>query len=83
MVKIQINYIKQKSLLPNNNIPIDRLIAVATITAPAILIVSQRNNLDRIKSILSDTRVDLNVKTDISTVKVEEHGAQILESTVV
>lgn len=50
---------------------------------PSILIISQRNNLDRIKSIVSDTWADLNVKTDIRTVKVEEHGAQILESSVV
>lgn len=46
---------------------------------PAILIVSQRNNLDRIKSIVNQTWADLNVKTDIRTLKVEEMGAQILE----
>lgn len=50
---------------------------------PAILIVSQRNNLDKIKSIVNDTWADLNVKTDIRTLKIEEHGAQILESSVV
>lgn len=50
---------------------------------PAILIISQRNNLDKIKSIVSETWADLNVKTDIRTLKVEEHGAQILESSVV
>lgn len=46
---------------------------------PAILVVSQKNNLDRIKSIVSETWADLNVKTDIRTVKVEKEGAQILE----
>ena len=47
---------------------------------PAILIISQRNNLDRIKSIVKETWADLNVKTDIRTFKVEEQGAQIIES---
>lgn len=49
---------------------------------PAMLIISQRNNLDRIKSIVSDTWADYNVKSDIRTLKVEEKGAQILESFV-
>ena len=47
---------------------------------PAILIVSQKNNLDRIKSVVSDTWANLNVKTDIRTVKMEKEGAQILEA---
>lgn len=48
---------------------------------PAILIISQRNNLEKIKSIVSDTWANYNVKTDIRTFKVEENGAQILESS--
>jgi len=47
---------------------------------PSILIISQRNNLDKIKSIVSETWADLNVKTDIRTLKVEPNGAQVLES---
>lgn len=47
---------------------------------PAILVISQKNNLDRIKSIISETWQNFNVKTDIKTLKVEENGAQILES---
>lgn len=50
---------------------------------PSILIISQRNNLDKIKAIVSDTWADYNVKTDIRTFKVEENGAQIIESNVV
>ena len=49
---------------------------------PAMLIVSQRNNLDRIKSIVSDTWADFNVKSDIRTLKPEDKGAQILEAFV-
>lgn len=49
---------------------------------PTILIISQRNNLDRIKSIVSETWADLNVKTDIRTLKVENRGAQILEPSL-
>lgn len=50
---------------------------------PSILIVSQRNNLEKIKSIVSETWSNYNVKTDIRTLKVEEHGAQILETSAV
>lgn len=50
---------------------------------PAILVISQRNNLDRIKSIVNDTWANFNVKTDIRTLKVEEQGAQIFESSPV
>ncbi len=46
---------------------------------PSILIISQRNNLDKIKSIVSETWANYNVKTDIKTLKVEELGAQILD----
>lgn len=49
---------------------------------PSILIVSQKNNLDRIKSIASETWAGLNVKCDIRTLKVEEQGAQILEAAI-
>ncbi len=47
---------------------------------PSILIISQKNNLDKIKSIVSETWENYNVKTDIRTYKVEEKGAQILDS---
>lgn len=50
---------------------------------PSILIVSQRNNLEKIKSIVSETWANYNVKTNIQTFKVEEHGAQILETSIV
>ena len=48
---------------------------------PSILIVSQKNNLDRIKSIVSETWANFNVKSDIRTLKVAEMGAQILDSS--
>lgn len=47
---------------------------------PAILIISQKNNLERIKSIVSETWANLNVRTDIRTIKIETQGAQILEA---
>jgi len=47
---------------------------------PAILVISQKNNLDKIKSIVHDTWADLNVKTDIRTLKVEEMGAHIIDA---
>ncbi len=50
---------------------------------PAILVISQRNNLEKIKNIISETWANYNVKTNIKTFKIEEKGAQILESHVV
>lgn len=50
---------------------------------PSILVISQKNDLDRIKSLVSETWANYNVKTDIRTLKVEEQGAQIIESGAV
>lgn len=45
---------------------------------PSILIISQQNNLDKIKSIVKDTWESLNVKANIMTLPVEKQGAQII-----
>lgn len=45
---------------------------------PSILIISQKNNLDKIKSIVKDTWEGLNVKANIMTLPVEKQGAQII-----
>ena len=45
---------------------------------PSIVIISQKNNLDKIKSIVRDTWADLNVKVNIMTMPVESQGAQII-----
>lgn len=52
-------------------------------TGPAILVISQRNNLEKIKSIVSETWANYNVKTDIRTLKMEEQGAHLLEPSAV
>ena len=46
---------------------------------PSILIISEKNNLDRIKSIVRDTWSELNVKAEIRTLPVERNGAQIIK----
>lgn len=45
---------------------------------PAILIISEKNNLDKIKSIVREVWTDLNVKAEIITLPVENRGAQVL-----
>lgn len=45
---------------------------------PSIAIISERNNLDKIKTIVKETWEDLNVKVDIMTLPVEKQGAVIL-----
>ena len=45
---------------------------------PSILIISERNNLDKIRSIVRETWADLNVKAEIYTLPVENNGAQII-----
>ena len=45
---------------------------------PSILIVSHKNNIDRIHSIVKQTWADLNVKAEIKTVTIEPCGAQVV-----
>lgn len=45
---------------------------------PSILIISQKNNIDKIKSIVKETWESLNVKVNIMTLPVEPNGAQII-----
>lgn len=45
---------------------------------PSILIISEKNNIDKIKSIVRDVWTDLNVKAELITLPVETQGAQVL-----
>ena len=45
---------------------------------PAILVISLKNDLDKIKSIVKETWEDLNVKADIMTLPVEPQGAHVV-----
>lgn len=45
---------------------------------PSILVISHKNNLDRIKSIVKDTWEDMNVKVNIMSLPVEQEGAKII-----
>ncbi len=45
---------------------------------PSILIISEKNNFDKIKSIVREVWTDLNVKAEIITLPVENNGAQVL-----
>jgi len=47
---------------------------------PAILVISLKNELDKIKSIVSDTWKDLNVKAEIITLPVELQGALVVSN---
>lgn len=46
---------------------------------PSILVISHKNNLDKIQSIVKETWDDLNVKSVIKTMSVEPNGAHIVE----
>lgn len=48
---------------------------------PAILIVSLKNNLDKMKSIVRETWDDLNIKAQIHTFPVESKGAQVVSKS--
>lgn len=45
---------------------------------PSILIISEKNNLDKIKAVVKEVWNDLNVKAEIITLPVEKNGAVIL-----
>ena len=46
----------------------------------SILIISEKNNLDKIRSIVKDTWADQNIKCEIKTLSVENTGAQIISN---
>lgn len=45
---------------------------------PSILIISQKNNSDKIKTIVKDTWEGFNVKANIMTLPLEKQGAQVI-----
>jgi len=51
---------------------------VLSCAGPSILIISHKNNLDKIKSIVKETWESMNVKVNIMTMPVEKDGAQII-----
>ena len=44
----------------------------------SILVISEKNNLDKIKSIVKDTWSDQNIKCEVRSVTVEPNGAQVI-----
>lgn len=56
----------------------DVLGCVLSGAGPALLVISRKNNLDKIQSIVKDTWSDLNIKSVIKTLYVEENGAEII-----
>ena len=46
---------------------------------PAILVISYGNNLDKIRETVSNVWLDLNVKSKILTLQVEENGAYVID----
>ena len=46
----------------------------------SILVISEKNELDKIKSIVRDTWADQNIKCEIKTLNVEENGAKIVSN---
>lgn len=45
---------------------------------PAIIVISEGNGLDKIRDIVSQTWFNLNVRSDIKTLEIEENGAVII-----
>ena len=58
----------------------DVLGCVLSGAGPAILVISRKSGLDKIKAIVKETWEDLNVKVDIRTLPVEKQGAQIISN---
>ena len=46
----------------------------------SILIISEKNDIDRIRTVVKDTWTDQNIKCDIKTLSVENNGAQIISN---
>ena len=56
----------------------DVLGCVLSGAGPSIIVVSQGKNIEKIKNIVSQTWFDLNVRSDIKTLEIEEQGAVIV-----
>lgn len=46
----------------------------------SILVISEKNDLDKIRGIVKDTWTDQNIKSDIKTLNIEQTGAQIISN---
>ena len=46
----------------------------------SILVISEKNDLDKIRGIVKDTWTDQNIKSDIKTLTIEQNGAQIVSN---
>lgn len=46
----------------------------------SILVISEKNNLDKIRSVVKETWADQNIKCEIKTLSVENNGAQIISN---
>ena len=46
---------------------------------PAVLVISHGNNLNKIRETVSKVWLDMNVKSKILTLQVEEHGAKVID----
>lgn len=46
----------------------------------SILVISEKNDLDKIRGIVKDTWTDQNIKSDILTLNIEQTGAQIVSN---
>ncbi len=46
----------------------------------SILIISEKNNVDKIKEVVHETWADLNIKSTLKTLSVENNGAQIISN---
>ena len=57
----------------------DVLGCVLSGAGPSVLVITKGNSQDRIKEIIKNTWADLNVKSDVQVLKVEEQGASVLE----
>lgn len=58
----------------------DVLGCVLSGAGPSIIIISLKNNLEKIKTVVKETWEDMNVKADIMTLPVEKQGAEIIDN---
>jgi len=45
---------------------------------PSVLVVSRKNNLDKVKTIIKDSWNDLNINVQLYNLPIEEYGAVIV-----
>ena len=77
-------YIRGKSLIPLSILILDAIIlsvlgTVLSGAGPSVLVISKKNNLDKVKSLIKETWNELSINVQLYNMPIETNGAIVVE----